>query len=167
EEYPLNPILEKNTDFLPEISIIQSNCWRGYKGTWAIMDDSLFLINLTPPHLQEEIVENPFDIEILFEDYTSLKGVFAYWSTCTLNTKYMISPNDGIYNHFVIKNGILVNQYEKVSNDLNESNESFIQYLPYDKSECEEDENYTTYLIFGGMALIFLVVCKLINNYKK
>jgi|GEM_PF-1163341 len=118
DQFPFEPFLERDRTILPNTEkknedgtseiCISSGCWRGYIGTWSIINDSLFLVSLIPPCGMENFDKNPFDLEKVFNDKVTPNGVFAYWVNDILNTKCIMLPCDEPRESFVISNGKLV-----------------------------------------------------------
>ena len=48
-------------------------CWRGYQGTWKVINDRLYLVDIQAT----DVAGNPMNIEDLFPGYSN--GVFAHW----------------------------------------------------------------------------------------
>ena len=72
---PFGLYLESIKD-VPTFSAPHTGCWRGYEGTWEIMDEKLFLVNLhgfikTPEKEYQDIDLNYF--------FPNQKKVFAEW----------------------------------------------------------------------------------------
>jgi hypothetical protein len=71
---PLNPLLEIFGDDnpFPKPKIFSTACWRGYVGTWEILEEKLFLVGLKgfPEENKELSLENIFPNQ---------KKVFAEW----------------------------------------------------------------------------------------
>jgi hypothetical protein len=79
---PLRPLLEaRGIDRIEWCgSLLSSACWRGYVGTWHIVDRRLYLIDLTSPCHDES------DIRRLFPECDG--RVFAHWFTGVLNLPF-------------------------------------------------------------------------------
>ena len=96
-------------------------CYRGYHGTWKVINDSLYLIKLeNDTDGYNEVRE--FDLSIFFnKDQLSDKGVFAFWYSSSINTHYgefldyndnecEESPDYSIYSGSflcMVKNGVI------------------------------------------------------------
>lgn len=176
EEYPLNVKIEQDTTLLTRgqkkntdgsfSMCVSSGCWRGYIGTWAIINDSLFLTNLVPPCDLKENEENPLAIEKLFKDLISSKGVFASWVNDTLNTRGIMLPCDKVDFYFVISNGIATKKFETINKDWLERHPEYQEPLEHDiESEREtiESDNtnqYVWYLLLSGIILVALIINK-------
>ena len=86
--YPLDILLSQNEELQKKImnssDCILSTCWRGYEGTWQIVNDSLFLVKLESGCGSKEI-----DINLLFDKSTVTRnGVFADWFSRSLKVNY-------------------------------------------------------------------------------
>lgn len=71
---PLNRYLElagKPHLFAETASGTVSSCWRGYRGTWELNEDRLYLVELV------DAFGSPISFEILFPGYPD--RVFAHW----------------------------------------------------------------------------------------
>ena len=176
EEYPLNAKIEQDTTLLTRgqkkntdgsfSMCISSGCWRGYIGTWTIVNDSLFLTNLVPPCELKENEENPLTIEKLFKNSISSNGVFASWVNDTLNTRCIVLPCNKVDIHFVISNGIVIKKFETLNEDWLERHPEYIEPKESDldfEEETIDSENYNQYIwyfIIGGIVLGLLIMNK-------
>jgi hypothetical protein len=81
---PLQPLLDILGDKKPSSEVevwVSSCCWRGYIGTWEIVEDKLFLIQLKGnPEENEE-----FNMDSLFPNQNK---VFAAWYTGEIKIPY-------------------------------------------------------------------------------
>ncbi|QNR25115.1 hypothetical protein [Croceimicrobium hydrocarbonivorans] len=176
EEYPLNIKINQDTTLLTRgqkknadgsfSMCISSGCWRGYIGTWTLINDSLFLINLVPPCELKRNEENPLAIEKLFKNSITSIGVFASWVNDTLNTRCIMLPCDKVAFHFIISNGVVTNKFETINKDWLERHP---EYQKPSENEIEsETENieldnsnqYAWYLLIAGIILVILLINK-------
>lgn len=86
--FPLEVLMNKKEDLHNKImnasDCMQSSCWRGYHGTWRIVNDSLFLIKLEDGCQGKELKISQF-----FESSKiSRNGVFAYWFSTKMKVNY-------------------------------------------------------------------------------
>lgn len=118
EQFPFEPLLEEDMTILPSLDMknsdgtievcISSGCWRGYMGTWTIVNDSLFLKSLIPSCSLDKYEGNPYSLEKVFKNKVTPNGVFAYWVNDTLNARCYRNPCVKPRESFVILNGIIV-----------------------------------------------------------
>lgn len=108
---PLRPYLDSRKDI--EFVSNSTACWRGYVGRWKIIDDKLFLVNLSA-NLGDEKV----GLDYLFPGE---KKVFADWYSGEIRIptgemiEYVHMGYASIFEKdifLVFVNGQLVNQYE-------------------------------------------------------
>jgi len=90
---------------------ISSNCWRGYRGTWAIINDSLFLVDLRPC-FERKAEENPLDIAKIFDTHVPKKGVYANWVFLILRSEYHASESYKFRQAYVVVFGKVVKQFK-------------------------------------------------------
>ena len=148
---PLQPLLEKDSTFLSKhlpngVWHLSSACWRGYRGTWMVWRDSLFLVQLGPCD-NGDYQRNPFDITQLFPNQVTSRGVFASWVTDTLSLGTDSTP------YFAIKDGLL-DRFAYPAQD------SMIQWI-YDQKEAANQGEHPgrPYRIVG---LIIVIGCVII-----
>ncbi len=118
DQFPFEPFLERDRTILPSLEkknedgtseiCISSGSWRGYIGTWTIVNDSLFLKSLEPSCGLEMYEANPYALEKVFNNDVTPNGVFAYWVNDSLNARCYRSPCDKPWESIVISNGKLV-----------------------------------------------------------
>lgn len=110
-ENPLRPYLDSRIDI--EFVSNSTACWRGYVGRWEVIDDKLYLVNLSA-NLGDEKV----GIDYLFPGQTK---VFADWYSGEIRIptgkmqEYVHMGYASIFEKdlfLVFVNGQLVNQYE-------------------------------------------------------
>ena len=104
---PLYPYLIRNYPtnlFRPSNNTIQTDCWRGYVGHWAIEDDKLYLLEL-------DCLELP-PRNALDDIFSGQQKVFAEWFSGTIHT---FSDKMYMYLEFKIEKGHLVEVLEKES----------------------------------------------------
>jgi len=182
EEYPLNAKIEQDSNLLPtaqavnadgNITIcVSSGCWRGYIGTWTIVNDSLYLINLVPSCDLEKDEENPLAIEKLFENSISSRGVFASWVNDTLNARCITAPCDNADSQYIISNGVVTNKPGTANSTRPEQHPDFQKPLK-NRADSEtgtiDSDNqyqYVLYLLIGGIILVILIINKRIGKRK-
>ncbi len=115
DQFPFEPFLERDRTILPSLEkknedgtseiCISSGCWRGYIGTWTIINDSLFLKSLEPSCGLEKYEGNPYALEKIFNDKVTPNGIFAYWVNDTFDTRCYRSPCDEPWESIDISNG--------------------------------------------------------------
>lgn len=173
EEYPLNAKIEQDTNLLPiaqtvnadgNITIcVSSDCWRGYIGTWTIVNDSLYLINLVPSCDLEKDEENPLAIEKIFENSISSRGVFAGWVNNTLNARCITAPCDNADSQYIISNGVVTNKPGTANSTRPEQHRDFQKPLENradseaGTTESENPYQYVFYLLIGGIILGIII----------
>lgn len=86
--FPLEFLLKQNTELHKKImdasECMQTSCWRGYHGTWRIINDSLFLVKLEDGCQEKELEVSKF----FGASKISRNGVFAYWFSNSITVKY-------------------------------------------------------------------------------
>lgn len=108
---PLNQYLKNRTD----ISFISYStaCWRGYFGSWEIIDDKLYLIELNA-NIKGNIA---IELSYLFPDENK---VFANWFSGEIKVpqgemlEYVHAGYGAIFEKdliLVVENGVLINEY--------------------------------------------------------
>lgn len=75
---PLDRYLILSGKSMPFATVEMSCCWRGYVGTWEIVDDRLYLIELNPPMADSSDIS----LDALFPGFCD--RVFAHWYSGTL-----------------------------------------------------------------------------------
>ncbi len=97
-----------------------TNCWRGYRGTWELKDDRLYLIELKA---YLDSVREPVGVDYLFPGQSE---AFAYWFTGDLRLPlgeilvYIHMGFQSIYERdlfLTFENGILIRQEETNNRD--------------------------------------------------
>ena len=99
------------------------NCtalWRGYVGTWEIVDSRLYLIKISG----EFVDGTPASLEAIFPGYPD--RVFAHWYSGSLRipfgkmVKYVHMGFGSVYESnlfLIIEKGVLVNTHQENNND--------------------------------------------------
>ncbi len=139
--FPLQVLMNKEEDLHKKImsasNCIQSSCWRGYHGTWKIINDSLFLIKLEDVCQGKELKISRF-----FESSKiSRNGVFAYWFSTKMKVNYgdcidfneetWLSIYEGTF-ECSIKNGVISNV------KIEKKEPSLIEKIIKERSEKED-----------------------------
>lgn len=86
--FPLEILMEQNKDVRKKIMhaslCSETSCLRAHRGTWKIVNDSLFLVKLMDACNEKELA-----ISLFFDtSQISSTGVFAYWFSNTLKLNY-------------------------------------------------------------------------------
>ncbi len=86
--FPLEVLIKQNQELHKKImassDCMQTTCWRGYHGTWRIVNDSLFLARLENGCQEKELeISKFFDASEI-----SKNGVFAYWYSNRMEVNY-------------------------------------------------------------------------------
>ena len=98
-----------------EFRCVNTSCWRGYYGTWKIIENKLYLIRLHANLVNEQQV----DLNYLF---SGQDVVFANWFSGKIRAPFggMLEYEHMGYSsvfekelHLIFENGVLVEEYEK------------------------------------------------------
>ncbi len=86
--FPLEILMKQNQELHKKImdasDCMLTSCWRGYRGTWRIINDSLFLVRL-----EDGCQEKELEISKFFDaSKISKNGVFAYWFSNRMEVNY-------------------------------------------------------------------------------
>ncbi|NOU48264.1 MAG: energy transducer TonB [Bacteroidales bacterium] len=90
--FPLEKLREQDISLWLKLNKLlpskSSKCWRGYIGTWQIVNDSLFLIQIEKDIYDDDEIKE-IDLGILFsKKQVTTNGVFASWYTETIQSNY-------------------------------------------------------------------------------
>lgn len=76
---PLRDYLDEMGDQVPKLTGGGSACWRGYRGTWEITDDRLYLIEISALIRHPDIVAHASELHYVMHD-----GLPPGWERATL-----------------------------------------------------------------------------------
>lgn len=160
---PLNLYLQ-NRGYIKFVSP-STDCWRGYRGQWEVVDNKLYLTGLTA-YIAEDITA---DINYLFPGQNK---VFADWFTGEIRIPkgelldYVHKGFSSLYSNdlfLVFENGILTKQYEI------DNSERFLERLKQREQEEKErpakvakkktHDRVLNFIVISVFVLVFLGVC--------
>ncbi len=112
---------------LPKFSAISSALWRGYVGTWEIINDRLYLVEISG-----ELEDGPkANLETVFPGYG--ERVFAHWYSGTMRLpqgkqlEYVHMGYASTYERDLLlefKKGVLISRREKINGVAKDENAS-------------------------------------------
>ena len=120
---PLNHYLRNRKEIV--FKSIRTSCWRGYYGTWKIVENKLHLIRLEANLDNGQLVDMQYlfpNQDVVFANWYSGKIIAPYGAML----EYVHMGYSSIFEkelHLIIENGVLVEEYEK--NILKELVEKF------------------------------------------
>jgi hypothetical protein len=160
---PLNQYLSEKSDIKFVCNF--TSCWRGYYGTWEIIDNKLYLIQLEAyiegyekvdlNYLfpgQNKVFANWFSGEIRIPQGERLHYVHMGYGTLYEKDLYLVFENGKLVNQYVLDNQA---KYKQIKNRLKE------------EAKMVKEENFFYVFSIILFVIVFVVICFGIYNFMK